>query len=60
MPKENKLPERINENFPIMSQNGFEVLDLVRQYNNLSVGDSGRIPIYKKIKEKVDYEVDCE
>jgi hypothetical protein len=54
MPEE--LPDKINEKFPIMSQNGVEVLDLVKQYNALPVGDSQRRAIYKKIKEKVDYE----
>lgn len=52
-----ELPNKINdEKFPITSQNGFEVLDLIEKYNTLPVGDPGRRPIYEKIKDDVSYE----
>lgn len=57
---EEKLPDRIKENFPIMSQNGREVIELVRRYNVLPVGDPQRKPIYQEIKSKVDYEANWE
>ena len=50
------LPEKINERFPIMSQNGFEILDLVYRYNSLPQNSSERVAVFEKIQNLIEYE----
>ena len=56
MPEEKKLPDKLTGNFPIISQTGFDVLGLVRQYNALPVDSPRRKEIYEKIENLVNYE----
>jgi len=56
MSKEKKLPDKINESFPIMSQTAMEIHELIRKYNALPIGDPRRKPIYEKIEDRVQFE----
>jgi len=53
---EAKLPDKLNEIIPIMSQTGFEILYLVHQYNMLSQDNPERSIIYEKIQDLLEYE----
>jgi len=50
------IPEKLNEKFPILSQNGMEVHILVKEYNNLPLTDSRKRGMYEKIKDRISYE----
>lgn len=51
-----KLPDKINEDFLMMSENAREVYRLIREYNKLPKGDIGRLNLYSEIASKVEYE----
>jgi len=56
MSEEKKLPDKLSDNFPVMTKTQSEILDLAKQYNVLPIGDPKRKVIYEKIEDLVEYD----